>query len=171
MKLLNFLILLLCFTTATTYSQKRMVFKDLPEYFNHAEKTGVNKEKILILSKEDNDALGEDIGTAGFFTFYGIVYNSELISAGSLESKSCWGQFRTLCKSVGSGSNGVKVDDISYLKNISFEKDKKTVIFLYSYQLGKRGVKNFIKPILEEIEGDSDFDYILLSLDITNIKS
>ena len=130
------------------YGQKFKTFENLPAYKAFAKETGVNEEKIIVLDKEAYNTLGEDIGRDGFFTYYGIVYKSRLISAENLENKSCWGQFRDLCKDINNYSSDAYIDDIPYLKNLTFDENKKTIIFLYSQQLGRRGVKNYIKPHL-----------------------
>ena len=170
MKFLKFFLLVLSFTTATTYAQKPRVFQDLPEYISYVKEAGVNDQKLIVFNKEDYYAFGNYVVDNKLYTFYGIVYKSQFISATQLENKSCWGQFRDLCKNINDQTMGKNIEDISYLKDIAFDPEKKTVLFIYSY-FDKQGLKKFIKPVLKEIENDAEFDYIFLSQDTMRIKS
>lgn len=173
MKKLKLLLFFLICLPLTGNSQAKF-FNTTEEYLNETiEKTGFDKEKIILIDVLSDEDFINDVVNNHLFTFYGIAYNGEILSAGSLENKSCWGQFLGLCKSIKEGDSSAdnrKIEDVSYLKNISFNNDKKTVIFIYSCDLKKRHVKKFIKPILDEIQKDPSFDYILLSLDYTRIR-
>lgn len=164
------IILVTLFFSANADAQKRKVFNTLPAYISHVKDDGIDEDKLIVLNSADNAALGEDIGRLGFYTFYGVVYNSQLISAGKLERKSCWGQFRNLCAEIDSTSSGVDIENISYLKKIPFDKSKKTIVFLYSYKIGKGHVKRYIQPILDGVKNDDTFDYMILSLDAPDIQ-
>lgn len=168
MRKINFLILLFIFSQGT-YAQKNGFFTTTEEYLEQIlEKTDFAKDKIVIKNLVDNEDFLHDVQDNHLFTFYGIAYNSEIISANELSVKSCWGQALELCKKAEAGEanlNNRKIEDISYLKDIPFDKDKKTVIFLYSSDLKKRHVKKYINTIFNEIKKDPSFDYIVLSLD------
>lgn len=173
MKKIKFLLFFLICLPLTGNSQAKF-FNTTEEYFNETiEKTGFDKKKIILRDVVSNEEFINDIVNNHLFTFYGIAYNGEIFSAGSLENKSCWGQFLGLCKSIQEGdsnANNKKIEDISYLKDIPFNKNKKTVIFIYSCDLKKKHIKKFIKPIIDEIQKDPSFDYIFLSLDYTRIR-
>ncbi len=137
------------------------------------DETGFDRQKIVVFNKENFNTFAVEIVEKELYTFYGIVYNDELISAAQLDIKSCWGQFLDLCKNLKYGDSNVqnkKVPDISYLKDITFNSQKKTVIFIYSLSMGKRHLKKYIKPILDKIKDDTAYDYIIIGLDTNNIR-
>lgn len=173
MKKVKLLLLFLICLPLTGNSQAKF-FNTTEEYLNETvEKTGFDKEKINLIDVTSNEEFINDIVNNHLFTFYGIAYNGEIFSAGSLENKSCWGQFLGLCKSIKEGDSSAgnrKIEDITYLKDIPFNKDKKTVVFLYSCDLKKKHVKKYIKTIINEIDKDPSFDYIFLSLDYPMIR-
>ncbi|MUV02559.1 hypothetical protein GN157_02450 [Flavobacterium rakeshii] len=166
------LIFLFSFVTHAIHSQD--FFKTTEEYLdNTVEKTQFDRSKIVIEDFINIDGFADDVVNNKLFTFYGIAYNDEIFSAAQMENPSCWGQFRDLCQRINVGDSNVnnrKIIDISYIRNINFDKDKKTVIFIYGSDLTKRNIKNHITPILEQIQKDPSFDYIVLSLDYPVIK-
>lgn len=174
MKQIAILVFALFFIPQINYAQaKNGFFNTTEEYLDDTvQKTGFDRTKIIIEDFTNNDEFTNDIISNNLFTFYGVAYNDKLISAATLENKSCWGQFLELCKNVKEGDSDVnnrKIVDIPYLKNIKFDKSKKTVIFLYLSTLNKRNVKKHIKPILVEVQKDPSFDYIVLLLDYNRV--
>ena len=168
---LTILVFLCCFLPQLNYAQE--FFQTTEEYLNiTVERTKFDRSKIIIDDFINNDGFTDEVIKNDLFTFYGIAYNNEIFSASQMENKSCAGQVRDLCQSIDVGDSNVnnrKIIDIAYLKNIHFEKDKKTVIFLYNSDVTKRNIKNYITPILELIQKDPSFDYIVLSLDYPRI--
>lgn len=164
------LIFLFSFVTHTIYSQD--FFKTTEEYIdNTVEKTGFDRDKIFIVNSSNHDFV-KDVINNQLFAFLGIVNNSEFYSASELDIPSCWGQFLELYKSVQKGDVSIsskKIVDISYLKDLPLENNKKIVVFIYLSDMKKRHVKNTIHPILNEIKKDSTFDYIVLSMDYNRI--
>lgn len=167
MKQIKFLIFLCFFIPNVNYGQK--TFNSIDEYLNiTAEKTGFDKDKIIIKDFIQIDGFVDDVVKNNLFTFYGVAYNSELFSAAQLQNKSCWGQFLELCKDINEGESSTKnrkITEIPYLNGLSIDENKKTVIFIYGRDIKKSQVKNFIKPILDEVKKDPTFDYVVLSLD------
>jgi len=82
--------------------------------------------------------------------------------------KSCQGQITTLYHKISQEGTNFKKYDISKIKSLKFNPDKKTVIMLYSYRLGKLA-NTKIKPVIKELENDPDFDYYIISLDNLDI--
>ena len=154
------------------HAQKGVLgFENLPEYLAYVEKeTGLKQDKFIVLSKEEYFAFGNDVVADKLYAFYGIVYNSNLVSASKLDIKSCVGQFLELCKNSDKVDSWINIESKPYLKNISFNKGKKTVIFVYSAD-DKKGFNKYIKSIIEEVKDDSNFDYLLISADTPSIKS
>lgn len=149
-------------------------FHTTRQYLDHTlERTDFDESKIIIENFINDKVFMKELLENELYTFYGIAYNDELFSASQLENKSCWGQFLELCSSINKGATNAtnkKIKDISYFKNVNFDKDKKTVIFMYSEALSKSSIKTYIKTIKKEIDKDPSFDYIVLSLDYTKIK-
>lgn len=172
MKKIKFFVFLCCFIPQLNHAQD--FFKTTEEYLDiTVKKTQFDRSKIVIEDFVNIDGFSDDVVNNKLFTFYGIGYNDEIFSAAQMENPSCWGQFRDLCQQINVGDSNVnnrKIIDISYLRNIHFDKDKKTVIFIYGSDLTKRNIKNHITPILEQIQKDPSFDYIVLSLDYPIIK-
>lgn len=158
----------------SNFAQKFKVYASAEIYLNETvERTGFDRNKIVLENLLYNKEFENELDENHLFTFFGIAYNDELFSASKLESKSCWGQFLELCENIKEEEhdpNDKKVSEISYLKNLNFDKTKKTVIFIYSDDLTKRKIKIFIKTILKETEKDPSFDYIVLSLDSIRIR-
>jgi len=127
-------------------------------------KRGFERGKLIILSDTELYALMQEIVNNHQSIFYGIVYKSQLISANELENKSCQGQITTLYHNVSQDSVQFQKYDTSKLQSLRFDPDKKTVIMLYSYKLGKYA-NTKIKPVINELENDPDFDYYIISLD------
>ena len=150
------------------------VFNDVEEYKSYVvNEANFEASKIIIVDADKVNQLMEYVTEHEMYTFYGIVSNYKVATAAQLSIKSCWGQFLDLCKRIDDEKSGITlqhVEDIPYLRDINFSPEKKTVVFIYSFKLGKRHVKHFIKPIMDEIAKDPTLDYIVLSFDIGNIK-
>lgn len=145
------------------------VFANIESYKNETvKKRGFEKDKIIILSDAELISLMEDVIKSHQSIFYGIVYKSELISANELDNKSCWGQIKTLYHNISQDSIQLKKYDISKIQSLPFNPDKKTVILLYSYKLGKLA-NTQVKPVIRELKDDPDFDYYIVSLDNLDI--
>jgi hypothetical protein len=173
MKHITVLFLVALFTQAG-YAQL-IQFNSVEQYKTETvARTKFDPEKIFIPSETDFIALGNDLVANELFTFYGIIYHNELISATQLDNSSCWGQFLNLCKKVDAedgAAGNIKIGDIPYLKNISFNPEKKTVVFVYLHTLTKRWIRRNINPILDEMQKDPAFDYIVFSMDYPRIQA
>lgn len=143
MKNLIFLIFFCCLLPQFNYCQD--TFKNKEEYLTHLlKKTTFDKDKIVINNFTKHSEFVKDVVGKELFTFYGVVYNDKLYSASQLSVKSCWGQFLKLCENIDDGdivTDNKNIQDIVYLKNISFSSNKKTVVFIYSCSLKKGTLK------------------------------
>ncbi|MGQ2983580.1 hypothetical protein [Flavobacterium sp.] len=136
-----------------------------------AKETGLESNRIIILKEEAFNNIAADIVKDGLSTYYGIVYNSEIISANELNIKSCQGQIVQLYHAIPDASGRFSKSGITsfrYFDTLHFNPEKKTLILLYSYKLG--GVaKAKILPVIDELKKDLDFEYYVISLDNSDI--
>jgi len=148
---------------------KSKVFPNTEMYKNEtAKKTGLEKDKLIILGDTEFEALMSDVAKDHQSTFYGIVYKSELVSANELNIKSCQGQITTLYHRISQVGANFQKYDISKIQSLQFDPNKKTVIMLYSYKLGKLA-NTQVKPVIEVLKNDPEFDYYIISLDNLDI--
>lgn len=169
-------LIVLVFFNIDAYSQ--YIYNSTEEYFKQGmfQRTGFDESKVVFLEGDSfTDYIEEVIVNpdSHLFTYYGIVYNSELYSASELKEQSCWGGFLEMCKNIDNQKDTAnrKVEEISYLKGIPFDKNKKTVVFIYANMLlKKRDVKKLIRPIFDYIKENPEFDYIVLPLDANSVK-
>lgn len=166
-------LIVLVFFNIDAYSQ--YIYNSTEEYFKQGmfQRTGFDESKVVFLEGDSYIDYTNDVLDGHMFTYYGIVYNSELYSASELKEPSCWGGFLEMCKNFDNqkGTANRKVEEISYLKDIPFDKNKKTVVFIYANMLlKKRDVRKLIRPIFDYIKENPDFDYIVLPLDANSVK-
>jgi len=160
------LLLYSCNTVMDTYNNvnQKKVFVNIESYRDETAKKGFQKDKLIILSDAEFQDLAQDIVKDHLSIFYGIVYKSQLISANELNIKSCSGQVTSLYHKISQEGANFQEYDISKIRSLQFDPNKKTVIMLYSYKLGKYA-NTKIKPVIDELENDLDFDYYIVSLD------
>lgn len=169
----HYKLLLIFILLAPQLNFAQRFFDNSDQYLTHTEeRTGFKRSKIIIENFISNQEFVDNLTSNELFTFYGIAYKGNMYSASQLQNKSCWGQFLALCKGIDMEEPDYiseKIIDITYLNNLNFDEEKKTVIFIYSSELRKGQIKTFIEKIKKEIEKDDMFDYFVLSLDYPKI--
>lgn len=129
------------------------------------------QEKIIFLSNSELSLIIDDIMDKRLSTYYGIVNGSSFVSADQLTVKSCQGQIATLYNQFKQRDNGIVINDAStvdVLKSLKLDSNKHTIIFLYSYKLGRLS-KSKIDSVIEQLQKEDDFDYRIVSLDNQDI--
>lgn len=111
-------LIVLVFFNIDAYSQ--YIYNSTEEYFNQSifQRTGFDESKVVFLEGDSYIDYTNDVFDGHMFTYYGIVYNSELYSASELKEQSCWGGFLEMCKNIDNQKDTAnrKVEEISYLK-------------------------------------------------------
>lgn len=96
-------LIVLVFFNIDAYSQ--YIYNSTEEYFKQGmfQRTGFDESKVVFLEGDSfTDYIEEVIVNpdSHLFTYYGIVYNSELYSASELKEQSCWGDFWKCVKTL-----------------------------------------------------------------------
>ncbi|HSD13060.1 MAG TPA: hypothetical protein VLB74_00275 [Flavobacterium sp.] len=126
-----------------------------------------SNDKIFLLSDSELSLLVNDIVGKHLSTYYGIADGNSFVSADQLTVKSCQGQIAILYHHFKKKDNTIVIDDAStvgVLKSLKLDSSKQTVIFLYSYKLGRLS-KSKIDSVISELQKDDSFDYRIVSLD------
>lgn len=146
------------FTSQDNYFQKLFVDKKY------------SRDKVIFLSNAELSLLGHDIFEKKLSTYYGIATLRSFISADQLTVKSCQGQITNLYHSFEKDKSIIVNDasSVEVLKNLKLNPAKKTIIFLYSYKLGRLS-KVKIDSVIAELQYEEDFDYRIVSLDNNDI--
>ncbi|ESU20887.1 hypothetical protein FCR2A7T_12060 [Flavobacterium cauense R2A-7] len=129
------------------------------------------KEKVVFLSDIELSSVGDDILDKRLSTYYGIVNGDSFVSADQLTVKSCQGQIARLYRQFKEKDERIVMNDTSdveVLKSLKLDSNKHTIIFLYSYKLGRLS-KSKIDSVIEQLQKEDDFDYRIISLDNQDI--
>ncbi len=175
MKYTIILLWLSCLLGSASYAQQAYYTPET--YFAQKvfQKTGFDQSKVVFLEGDNFLDFVDEVLEGHLFSIFGIVTNDELYSASTLDIPSCRGQILALCESIDSEHKteqvNRKIKDISFLKEISFDKNKKTVVFIFSNLMRKRDIRTQFRPVFEHFLNDPAFDYIVLSLDASAVAN
>ncbi|MFP9112988.1 hypothetical protein ACLI1A_03550 [Flavobacterium sp. RHBU_3] len=166
------LVLLVCSgcSVQETYfgANRKMSFSSKDDYLNFAEKSsGIPKEKFYLLGKDDVDMFRTDVIADKLSLYFGIVFEDNFVSGNQIEIKSCTGQIVNLYRKIPSQLDDVTVsksDTVGVLSRLNVSKDKKTLVFIYSYKWGGF-FKTKVSQVIKELSKDPDFDYVVVSMD------
>lgn len=134
-------------------------------------KINVPNDKVIILNGETCTLFASEIVNKKLSAYYGVANKNYFASADQLDIKGCSGQIESLYKMVASNSDSItkaKKNDIAILEKLDLDPSKNTLLFIYSYKLGRYS-KSKISSVIKDLSFRDDFDYRLLSLDADNI--
>lgn len=177
----GFFLLLLCFflnscssvqslynnaNSKKKYNSREIYLQELLSFSKYA------RNKVFFLSDSELKLLMNDVVSKKLSTYYGIIKGNCFVSADQLSVKSCQGQISTLYyqfKRKDEAFISSKASTIGFLKNLNLEPGRQTIVFLYSYKLGRLS-KSKIESVINELQSDNNFDYRIISLDNGDIK-
>lgn len=156
---------------------KQINFVSLNDYKNYLnEHTNLDTKKIYFVDNKNYSDLIFDVYKKRIIYYYGIFENNELIADGSnlKDKNSCYG---SILKAIDTNSNNTEfigesnITKFSYFninKNlVTINLTKKTVVFVYSYKLGK--LSKTLEHLINESQENDTLNYIILSLDNADI--
>ncbi|NUY82463.1 hypothetical protein HUK80_16275 [Flavobacterium sp. MAH-1] len=150
-------------------SNKTLIFKDKQEYFEkNFSNSGIDSSKVVFLGEVKYNELAFEIQRNKLSTYYGIFENgANFISSAQMHIPSCQGQIVTLFNKIG--NDDVDVEKIATVNEkihteLKLDADKKTIVFIYSYKLG-RLQDSKIESVIANLKQNKTFDYRLISLD------
>ena len=159
---------------------KKLNFNSKEDYKNFLQKkTKFDLDKFYFVNNDEFNLLLSNIVENKITYYYGVIEHGNLIASGSTleEKNSCFGSIVKAINDsqINSKNIGNKKCFILNLYFKSFNNEylklnnnKKTIVFIYSYKLGK--IANNISDMLKHPSIENN-DYIIISIDNLSIKN
>jgi len=143
-------------------------FKNVEIYFDYViNSLHIPKEKLIILNDFSFQEFQKEIIENKLAMYYAIFDKESYVSCNKLEDKSCSGQVINLYHQFNKKIiDTMKIDNdkLTLISKFNLDSSKKTLIFIYSYKLGKL-VNSKIVSVINELIHEKDFDYRIISID------
>ena len=154
-------------------TNKSKIYSSKKEYIsqNFSDRK-INTNNVYILNEELFEQLSKEIINTKLSMYYGVA-DKYFVSGNQMTVKSCSGQFQTLYKKVGKDDSDLQkksLDQNPILSSLNIDSNKKTAIFIYSYKMGTFA-NSKIFDIIDQLKNEEDFEYRVISIDNSDIKS